>query len=118
MFPGGSYCRDLVVAPDDPTTMYMAVGAGGGSAPPGTADAGALFRSRDAGETWGRLELGDVPPSRMWNVAVDRAAPSRVYCSSWGGEVYDSNDGGDSWSKSVLPETMVRGFHAYSRACG
>ena len=32
MFPGGSYCRDLLVAPDDPKTMYLAAGAGGGAA--------------------------------------------------------------------------------------
>ena len=118
MFPGGTYCRDMLVAPDDPMTMYLAAGAGGGSAPPGTANAGALFRSSDAGESWGRLDLGDVPPSRMWNVAINRTAPSQVYCSSWGGEVYASHDGGGSWSKSNLPETMVRGFHAYSLACG
>ena len=30
MFPGGSYCRDLLVAPDDPKTIYLAAGAGGG----------------------------------------------------------------------------------------
>ncbi len=40
MFPGGSYCRDLAVAPDDANTMYLAAGAGGGSAPPGTEEAG------------------------------------------------------------------------------
>ena len=27
MFPGGSYCRGLLVAPDDPRTMYLAAGA-------------------------------------------------------------------------------------------
>ena len=51
MFPGGSYCRGLTIAPDDPKTMYLAAGAGGGSAPPGTKEAGALFRSQDIGET-------------------------------------------------------------------
>ena len=29
MFPGGSYCRGLAVAPDDPRVMYLAAGAGG-----------------------------------------------------------------------------------------
>ena len=30
MFPGGSYCRGLLVSPDNPHTMYLAAGAGGG----------------------------------------------------------------------------------------
>ena len=55
MFPGGSYCRGLIVAPDDPKTMYLAAGAGGGGAPQGTEEAGALFRSRDVGETHGSV---------------------------------------------------------------
>src|SRR6516165_3164991 len=33
MFPGGSYCRGLLVAPNDPKSLYMAAGAGGGGAP-------------------------------------------------------------------------------------
>ena len=52
MFVGGSYCRDLLVAPDDPSTIYLASGAGGGAAPPDTVPEGALFRSRDVGRTW------------------------------------------------------------------
>jgi len=57
MFPGGSYCRGLLVAPNDPHTMYLAAGAGGGGAPRGTQEAGALFRSLDIGETWERVDL-------------------------------------------------------------
>ena len=78
MFPGGSYCRGLIVAPDDPSTLYLAAGAGGGGAPAGTQEAGALFRSRDTGETWDRVDIGDTPPSRMFQIAIDRATPSNV----------------------------------------
>ena len=35
LFPGGSYSRQLLVAPDDPRTMYLATGAGGGGSPEG-----------------------------------------------------------------------------------
>ena len=82
MFPGGTYCRDLLVAPDDPRRMYLCAGAGGGGAPAGTTEEGALFRSRDIGESWERVEVGDAPPSRMYQVAIDRRAPSHVYCCS------------------------------------
>ncbi len=51
MFPGGSYCRDIVVAPNDPKMMYLVAGVGGEGAPEGTAKAGALFKSSDSRET-------------------------------------------------------------------
>ena len=86
MFVGGSYCRDLAVAPDDPRTIYLASGAGGGAAPPDTVPEGALFRSRDIGETWERLDLGDVPPGRMMQVAIDPSVPSRISCGAYSGE--------------------------------
>ena len=118
MFPGGSYCRDLAVAPDDPNTMYLAAGAGGGSAPPGTTEAGVLVRSRDAGETWQRVDLGELAPSRMFQIAIDRAAPERVYCCDRDGLVFRSRDGGETWDKSQVPGEMSRGRHIYPLACG
>lgn len=118
MFPGGSYCRGLIVAPDDPRTMYLAAGAGGGSAPPGTEETGVLLRSQDAGETWERVDLGEVPPSRMFQVAIDQAAPSHVYCCTRDGQVYSSYDGGESWSRSQMPGDMSRRRHVYPMVCG
>ena len=118
MFPGGSYCRDLTVAPDNPQVMYLAAGAGGGAAPPGTQEAGALYRSRDAGETWERLDLGEVPPSRMSQVAVDPASPSHLYCCTNMGEVFSSYDEGDTWSKSLVPGEVSRARHVYRMTCG
>ena len=118
MFPGGSYCRDLAVAPDDPATIYLASGAGGGAAPPDTVPEGALFRSRDVGQTWERLDLGDVPPGRMMQVAIDPAAPSRISCASYSGEVYSSSDGGQSWKKTMLPVESTRSVHVYPMVCG
>ena len=118
MFVGGSYCRDLLVAPDDPSTIYLASGAGGGAAPPDTEPEGALFRSRDVGRTWERLDLGDVPPGRMMQVAIDPAAPTRMSCASYSGEVYHSSDGGDSWTKTMLPVESTRYLHIYPMVCG
>ena len=94
MFEGGSYCRDLVVDPSEPSRMYLAAGAGGGSAPAGTVDAGVLVRSTDAGETWERVDLGETAPARMFQIAIDRNAPGNVYCCDRDGHVYCSNDGG------------------------
>ena len=118
MFPGGTYCRGLIVAPDDSRTMYLAAGAGGGSAPQGTVEEGALLRSRDAGETWDRLDLGDTPTSRMFQIAIDPAAPSHIYCSAYHGEVYSSYDSGNTWSKSRVPVETSRARHVYPMVCG
>ena len=118
MFPGGSYCRDLAVAPDDPKTLYLAAGAGGGGSPRGTQEAGALFRSRDVGETWERIDIGDVPPSRMYGVTIERANPSHLHCCSSLGQVYSSQDEGGTWSKSEVPVELSRSRHIYTLVCG
>jgi hypothetical protein len=119
MFPGGSYCRGLLVAPDDPRTIYLASGAGGGGAPRGTVEAGALFRSRDTGETWERVDIGDTPPKRMFQIAIDRHAASNVYCCDYDGRVYSSHDGGNAWQKtSQVPVEMSRSRHVYPMVCG
>ena len=118
MFPGGSYCRGLLVDPSDPRTIYLAADAGGGGAPQGTEEAGALFRSHDVGETWERVDLGDTPPGRMFQIAIDPAAPSHVYCCANYGQVYSSYDGGSSWSKDQIPTELSRSRHIYPMVCG
>ena len=118
MFPGGSYCRDLLVAPDDPRTLYLAAGAGGGGAPQGTQEAGALFRSNDTGETWQRLNIGYTPPGRMFQVAIDPAAPNRVYCCTNYGHFFASADGGARWTSHKIPLALKRGYHVYPMVSG
>ena len=118
MFPGGSYCRGLLVAPNDPRSIYLAAGAGGGGAPAGTQETGALFRSCDTGETWERVDIGDTPPSRMAQIAIDRAAPEHVYCCAQRGQVYMSPDRGQTWQKTQVPVEMSRSRHIYPMVCG
>lgn len=118
MFPGGSYCRDLLVAPDDPNTIYLAAGAGGGGAPKGTPEEGALFRSRDTGQTWERLDIGGAPPSRMAKIAVDRANPTFIACCAMLGQVHFTRDGGQTWDKTQVPEELSRGRHVYPMVWG
>jgi photosystem II stability/assembly factor-like uncharacterized protein len=118
MFPGGSYCRDLLVAPDNPTVIYLAAGAGGGGAPAGTKEEGALFRSRDTGENWERVDIGGAPPSRMARIAVDRGTPSLVTCCSMLGQVYISQDHAQTWTSTQLPLELSRSQHIYPMVCG
>ena len=84
----------------------------------GVTEVGALFLSHDVGETWERVELGDTPSSRMYQVAIDRTAPSHIYCCTRTGEVYSSHDRGNAWSKDQVPGEMSRGRHVYPMVCG
>ena len=118
LFPGGCYSRQLLVAPDDPRTMYLATGAGGGASPKGTVEAAALFRTRDVGETWERIDLGATPRSRMYGVAVDRADPSRMYCCAGLGQLFASHDRGETWNVFQVPGELSRNRHVYATACG
>lgn len=116
--PEGSYCRDLKVAPDDPRTLYLAAGSLGGFAQAGQAEEGVLFRSRDVGETWDRVDLGQDAPGRMFQVAIDAAVPSNIYCCTYHGQVYSSHDNGTTWAMSQIPEETSRSTHVYPMACG
>ncbi|MBM3925955.1 MAG: hypothetical protein FJ320_08210 [SAR202 cluster bacterium] len=112
MFPGGTYCRDLAISPHDSRTMYLAAGAGGGSAM-GAAEKGALFQSRDAGGTWSQIGPNVAPTSRMFQVAVDPLDSDRIFCCARAGQVYESLDGGNTWVEGQVPGEMSRSRHVY-----
>ena len=60
MFPGGSYCRGLAIAPDDPKTVYLAAEE---------YDVGALLTDRSRRRRRARRHRGGrsiVPKSRSW----------------------------------------------------
>ena len=116
--PGGSYDRDLIVAPDDPRTIYLASGSVGMMLEPGKTEVGVIFRSRDVGETWERMDLGEEPPARMFQVVIEESNPSHIHCCTYGGQVYSSHDRGTTWVKSQIPEEMSRPIHPYPMACG
>jgi photosystem II stability/assembly factor-like uncharacterized protein len=98
-----------MVAPDDPDTLYVAIG----SAFDG--DKGALFQSRDDGRSWRQLDLGTTPRSTVFGFAVDRHRPTNLFCASKHGEVFLSRDRGETWAANPLPAgaTLV-----YSLAVG
>jgi photosystem II stability/assembly factor-like uncharacterized protein len=95
---GQTYCRDIREVPGDPRTIWIAAGAGFQS------DVGALFRSRDGGLSWNRVDMGLKPQSTMFAVVFDERQPTRMYCGTTGGEVFASEDGGQSWAARPLPE--------------
>ena len=105
---GQTYCRDIRETPGDPRTIWLAAGANFQS------DMGVLFRSKDGGASWSRVDMGVKPQSTMFALAFDERQPKRMYCATTGGEVFASEDGGQSWAERPLPEGATQ---VYSMAC-
>ncbi|MEK7807227.1 MAG: hypothetical protein AAB528_05770, partial [Chloroflexota bacterium] len=106
---GQTYCRCIREVPGDPKTIWVAAG------PNFRSDLGTLFRSVDGGMNWERVDMGVQPKTTMFCIAFDERQPSRMYCATNGGEVWGSQDRGQTWSAHPLPKGASQ---VYSLACG
>jgi photosystem II stability/assembly factor-like uncharacterized protein len=105
---GHTYCRDIREVPGDPKTIWVAAGAGFQS------DVGVLFRSKDGGSSWSRVDMGVKPRTTMFTIAFDERQPKRMHCATSGGEVFASQDGGESWVERPLPAGATQ---VYAMGC-
>jgi photosystem II stability/assembly factor-like uncharacterized protein len=105
---GHTYCRDICEVPGDPKTIWVAAGAGFQS------DVGVLFRSKDGGSSWSRVDMGVKPRTTMFTIAFDERQPKRMHCATSGGEVFASQDGGESWVERPLPAGATQ---VYAMGC-
>jgi photosystem II stability/assembly factor-like uncharacterized protein len=96
------YCRGLALKVDDPNTVFVATGDGAA----GTT--GAIQRSKDGGRSWQQLPLPDAPNSPIWAFATHAADPGIVVACSHYGELYASQNAGDSWRKLPREFTEIR----------
>jgi photosystem II stability/assembly factor-like uncharacterized protein len=87
------YVRHISSRPDDPATVLVCVG----DATPGRT--GAIMRSSDAGKTWQPLALPAAPNSAMWTTTFAKSEPGLVFAASRYGNLYRSEDHGDSWER-------------------
>ena len=106
---GQTYCRSIREVPGDPKTIWVAAGANFQS------DLGALYRSTDGGVNWERIGLEFRPQSTMFALAFNQRNPSHMCCGTNGGEVWASEDSGNTWKAHPLPEGATQ---LYSMACG
>jgi len=83
--PDGGVIRALVLDPTDPDVVYAGTASGG------------VFKSTDAGATWGAHRTGLTNRS-ITALAVDPTTPSTVYAGTDGGGVFKSTDAGSTWS--------------------
>lgn len=105
---GQTYCRAIRETPGDPKTIWVAAGAAFQS------EVGVLFRSKDGGSTWSRVDMGIKPRSTMFALAFDERRPRRMFCATTGGEVFVSEDGGEIWTERPLPPGATQ---VYAMAC-
>jgi hypothetical protein len=109
MRPIGSYCRVLRYAPGDPATLYLA------TANDFDGDRGALFVSRDNGQSWTRSEPGVLLKTPVFGLAVDPARPDHVFFMSKIGQLVYSFDRGRTWKANPLPHGLG---HVFALAAG
>lgn len=82
--PTNTLIRTVAVDTETPQRVYAAGPAG-------------LFRSDDAGQTWEKADHG--LPSEPLAVALNPAAPETVFAVLLDGSVWQSIDGGLTWTK-------------------
>jgi photosystem II stability/assembly factor-like uncharacterized protein len=87
------YARGIAVKTDDPGVLFAGCGE------TTTGEKGYVLRSTDMGETWEILKLPAQPNSTVWGLATHPANANRIIAFSLFGEVYVSDDAGDSWRK-------------------
>ena len=87
------YARGLAVKADDASVVFAGCGE------TTTGENGYVLRSRNFGETWDTLRLPERANSTIWGLATHPANGNRVVAWSLFGEVFLSEDAGDSWTK-------------------
>ena len=96
------YCRQLTQKIDDPKTLFVATGDGAAG------HAGGIQRTRDGGERWEMLTLPVEPNSPIWGFAVHPADPERIVACSHYGELFASENAGDTWAKLPREFSEIR----------
>jgi photosystem II stability/assembly factor-like uncharacterized protein len=99
------YINSLAIDPQNPSILYA-----------GTYEHG-VYKTTDGGATWAATGPGLSPIPIVYTIAVDPVTPDVVYCGTrnqqdgppWGGGLYKTINGGQTWVKSKLgiPEEWV-----------
>ncbi|HJY82070.1 MAG TPA: hypothetical protein VKK81_13435 [Candidatus Binatia bacterium] len=87
------YCRGLALRTDNPQVLFVATGDDA------IGSTGGIQRSPDRGQSWELLPLPVEPNTPIWTFATYAADPNRIVASSHYGQLFVTNDGGDSWVK-------------------
>jgi photosystem II stability/assembly factor-like uncharacterized protein len=102
-----TYGRDVKVSPQEPKTLYACLSVAASSKD------GALYRSQDIGKTWQRFDKVK-PHGTLMSVSPHPTDAKQVYIAARYGEVFGTQDGGETWRETPLPEGIQ---HIYALAC-
>ena len=87
------YARGIAVKADDPGVLFAGCGE------TTTGEKGHVLRTTNLGETWEVLPLPTEANATVWGLATHPAGPERIVAFSLFGEVYVTENGGQSWRK-------------------
>jgi photosystem II stability/assembly factor-like uncharacterized protein len=87
------YARGLAVKSDDPRVLFAGCGE------TTTGERGHVLRTADYGQRWEVLPLPTPANATLWGLATHPADPNRIVAFTLFGEVYVSEDAGESWRK-------------------
>jgi photosystem II stability/assembly factor-like uncharacterized protein len=87
------YARGVAVKSDDPGVVFAGCGQ------TTTGETGHVLRTSDGGATWKVLDLPARPNATIWGLATHPADGRRIVAFTLFGEVYVSEDAGESWRK-------------------
>lgn len=98
------YTRDIHISSHDPATLFATFSNGY------IDNAGSLYRSVDEGRNWTRLGEGLTIDSTLMAVQTSRISAGRLFCATYGGRIFGSEDLGRNWQSYQLPEGTVGVF--------
>ena len=87
------YARGVAVKTDDPSVLFAGCGQ------TTTGEMGHVLRTTDFGQTWDTLPLPGRPNATIWGLATHPADANRIVAFTLFGEVFISEDAGESWTK-------------------
>jgi hypothetical protein len=104
-FQGDNYgVQDIVTDPGRPNVFYAFTCHQG------------VWTSADYGQTWtGPIDDGSLPNGKEWSAAISSnpanpSGPPVLWTFSWpNGNIYRSTNGGVTWTKILLPATILNG---------
>jgi photosystem II stability/assembly factor-like uncharacterized protein len=83
----------LAVKTDDPRVLFAGCGE------TTTGQAGHVLRTTDYGQRWQVLNLPNAANATVWGLTTHPANADRIVAFTLFGEVYVSEDAGESWRK-------------------
>ena len=87
------YARGVAVKTDEPSVVFAGCGE------TTTGETGHVLRTRDFGDTWETLSLPTRPNSTIWGFATHPADGNRLLAFTLFGDVFTTEDAGESWTK-------------------